>query len=607
MKSTAADISGEPIAELLSHRCHEWEDCWKELDESDETFAEAKWKIPDSGGGPERWFAVCLTRFEGGKLFCISSTPAPLEQLQEQGCDRCLSSEPSRRESFFRLIRASERLNQLVSRWPGIVFTQRPDGSFYYISPKIEELTGVGAAEWEQKPGLMWSVIHEADLPGMREHFRAAAAAAPLPLTRNLRLRHAKTGKVVYVQEHRQAVKTKSGLLLGFEGVWIDITRLTLVEKRLNTAVWKETLSALTSGLVHDFRNMMTAVISMSELFLQQIEPDHPFYSGLSVIRSNAWQATQSMHRILKLYNGQSGDCQYADINELVPELQELCRKMLSRRIRVDTELSEGRLPVFLDPFEFRQALLNLAVNARDAMPEGGTLRIKTSRHLSLPANLGFVKGVVPRVPAVCITVTDTGSGIPAENLASIFDAFYTTKGPENGCGLGLYNVLGFMEKNHGAVSVQTAPGQGAAFSLWLPEADFTEGDSQSASAPAAVALLLFGDTDPALNSMAERLRIDGFDVVIATDNAAASKCLHSSEYRFDAVLMQTTAKCPGFFADIKKERLPVKTILQVVACNQDELQPSLLSTADLVLSSDSESGQIAARIRSLLSAQSDA
>jgi hypothetical protein len=313
------------------------------------------------------------------------------------------------------------------------------------------------------------------------------------------------------------------------------------------------------------------------------------------------------MHRILKLYNSQRGDRQYVDINELVTELQEVCRKMLSRRIRVETELADGRLPVFLDPFEFRQALLNLAVNARDAMPDGGKLRIQTSRHASPPADPGYVKGVLPRFPAICITVADTGGGIPAENLQSILDAFYTTKGAEKGCGLGLYNVLGFMEKSRGAVSVQSAPGQGAAFSLWLPEADFTEADAQTASTPEVVELLLFGDADPVMKDVAEQLRGNGFAVVTATDQTTASNYIRSSEYHFNAVLMQTTAKCPGFFADIKKERLPVKTILQVVACNQDEQQDPLLSTADLVLSSDYGSGQIADKIRSLLTVQSGA
>jgi hypothetical protein len=279
---------------------------------------------------------------------------------------------------------------------------------------------------------------------------------------------------------------------------------------------------------------------------------------------------------------------------------------MLSRRIVVETELVEGRLPVFLDPFELRQALLNLAVNARDAMPEGGTLSIKTSRHLSMPEHT-FIRGVFPRLPAVCLTVTDTGTGIPAEHLPSIFDPFFTTKGPEKGSGLGLYNVLGFLEKSHGAVSVETILGKGSSFSLWLPEADFTEAQSESSSAPAQVDILLFGESSAALTSMAELLKFNAFHVVVATDHVSASKYLHSGEHRFDAVLMQTTAKCPGFFADIRNERLPVKTILQVVECNQDELQTSYLRTADLVLSADAECCHIPARIRSLLPAEAGA
>jgi signal transduction histidine kinase len=592
---------GQKLDLLLTDRCAQWGSAWLKLENSSLTIASAQWRIPGIGSESDQWFSVQLVRHTGGKVFRIDSAPRPLDQFLEHDCERCLASEPARRETFFRLVRASEQLTQLMTRWPGIVFSQRPDGSFYYVSPKIEEITGIPVSEWERTPDLFWSVIHEADLANVRAYVKEVETSSG-PLTLSVRVRHVKTGKVSYIEEHRQAVHSRSGGILGYEGVWLDNTRQTLVEKRLNAAAWKEMLSLLTMGLAHDFRNVMSGVITLTDTFLSQVTRGHSFYEGLSLIRSNAWQATRSVQEILQLYHGKSGDPQYADVNELVRELRDMCGKMLSRKIRLKVDLSEGCLPVFLDPFEFRQAFLNLAVNARDAMPEGGDLEVQTSRHESVPSTIS-IRGKVPRMPAICVAVRDTGSGIPADIINSIFDPFFTTKGFDKGSGLGLYNVLNFVEKNNGAISVESEQGKGAIFRMWLPQADFTEDHARAEAARPSRTLLVFGEPGEILESTAALLRGNGFEVVVSTTLSEAWTLLHARNQRFEAVLMQTTAKCPAFFADIRNERLPVKTILQVAGCNQDELETSFLANADLVISPETTAHDIPVRIRSLLPA----
>jgi hypothetical protein len=257
-------------------------------------------------------------------------------------------------------------------------------------------------------------------------------------------------------------------------------------------------------------------------------------------------------------------------------------------------------LPFYVDSFEFRQAFLNLAVNARDAMPQGGPLHIETSRHTALP-ELKFFRGKLPRLPAVCLAMKDAGSGIPSRHLPSIFDPFFTTKALDKGSGLGLYNVLLFVEKHQGAVSVDSEEGQGTTFRLWLPEADFTEAERAAQAPPSEHTLLVVGASGQALDGTAEFLRANSFYPVVASNPKAAWECLRSPHYQFDAVILQTTAQYPHFFADIKKEQLPVKLILQVIGCNPDELESSFVQRADFVWSAETMGHEVVRKIRSLL------
>ncbi len=592
-----ASLNGAPLPLLLASRCGEWESAWTALESREETFAEAEWTLLGKKGAEPQWFKAALTRHPGGKVFRLDSSLPPIQRLTEHGGEHCFQDNPAARATFFKLLRASEQLQQLLARWPGVVFTQRPDGRIYSASPRIEELTGVPVSVWERDPGALWRVIHEADAAPFRHHFQAASKT-PQGLTCDVRIRNARTGRVYYIHEHRRAVFTNTGLLLGYEGFWQDVTQQTMVEKRLQAAAWKETLSALTMGLAHDFRNVLTGVISMSEVILAQVKTAHPFSESLKLIRSNCWEATHSLQRLLQLYHGQSGEAQYADVNELVRELREHCGQLLSRKIEIEMDLVPWQLPAYLDTFEFRQAFFNLAINARDAMPHGGKLLIRTSRHTRVP-DLGFSRGQPPRGPALCVSVRDAGTGIAPEVLPRIFDPFFTTKGVEQGTGLGLHNVMRFVEKHRGAISVETAPGAGAAFHLWLPEANFDEDAPALERTP--VSVLLFGPAGATRASIAKLMERQGFQVIKVAKLKDAWRELKTASPPFDAVLMQTDAKCPAFFADIRKERLPVKTILQVVACHQDEVETSFLASADLVLSLETDVTRIPAQIRALL------
>ncbi|MBI3414822.1 MAG: PAS domain-containing protein, partial [Verrucomicrobia bacterium] len=529
-------------------------------------------------------------------------------ELAEGPWDENLRSPAAQREMFMRLLRAENQLDNLVLRWPGVIFGQRADFGFDFVSPRIVELTGVGAEQWRQEANLFWQVIHESDLAELRKQIKLATES-PGGASSTFRIRNRQTGRVTYVLEHRQAIKARNGLVLGYEGMWLDVTRQTIAEKRLSSAAWKETLAILTMGLAHDFSNVMAGIHSLSESFLAQIKPGNPFQEGLGLIRQNSLQASQLVQRIINLHHGKVGERNYHDLNEIVTDLAELTRKIIPRRIDVKVDLAAGSLPLYVDAVECRQVIINLALNAADAMPQKGVLEFRTSTHQEFPV-LQHVQGALPRLPAVCLTVQDNGCGIEARHLASIFEPFFTTKAMDKGSGLGLYNACLFVEKHHGAISVESREGTGTTFKLWLPISDFTEGDRElETTARERRSFIVAGAAGKPLDSMVEFLRLRNYHVAVAHSRAQVIELLRLNEYPYAALLAQVDGDDEHFGAlvtEVRRLQMPLKTILQIVGRNEDELDTHVLRRADLILSSDLPQDAIAQQLAALFETPAD-
>ncbi len=590
---------GRFLWQLLKDKCSNWEQPVKTVVEKNETFGRIDLQKTLPGSHSVQSFQLDCIRQTAGSVVRLSSQLPPVNELEEAAWDDHLSSDSARREMFVRLLRTEAQLNSLIQRWPGIIFSQRPDCSFNFISPRIEEFTGVPAGEWRYQPQLFWRILHEADANQMQQHLRQVVCV-PEGLTTTFRIRHAKSGRVAYIMERRQAILSPTGLLLGYDGYWLDITRQTIAEKRLSSSAWKETLAVLTMGLAHDFSNIMAGILSLSETFQAELGKDHPFYEGLTLIRDNSIQASQLIQRISQLHRGKPGEKTYIDLNEVAGEMVELVRKIVPKRISIQTHFAAEQLAVYADAVEFRQVFVNLALNAADAMPQRGVLTVETSRHDQYPA-AAHVQGALPKLPAICMTVRDTGCGIPERNLESIFDPFYTTKEINKGSGLGLYNASLFVETHQGAISVESKVDEGTVFHIWLPQADFTEAERVPEEIRCRHVLLLLGANGTALDSMAGMLRQNGFCVVVTTSDTHAHEFLNSPEYHFSGVILQTTAGPSSIFSDLRRQHSPLKAILQVISCNPDEVDTLFIKKADLVLRADTSEQEMLQQIKLLV------
>jgi signal transduction histidine kinase len=599
-----SELVGQSFWETLGMISSDWKKSLLQISQSASPFERLNLKLSSPHAQSSQWFTLETARSQGNCFVRISSILPPLAELENSASQEHLGNEAAQRQTYVRLLGAEARLDGLTRRWPCVIFSQRPDFSMQFVSPNIEALTGIPAADWSGPTQRFWKVVYELDAAELQQQFKRAAQDG-VDITNTYRIRHAVSGHVAYILEHRHPTISQNGLLLGYEVIWLDITRQTVAEKRLSSAAWKQTLAELTLGMAHDFRNIMAGIHSLSESFLLQIEERSPFKEGLTLIKNNSLQASQLVKRMINLHLGQTGERNYQDLNEITTDVAELVGKILPRHIRVETELAADSLPVYVDVVELRQVVINLLLNAADAMPQGGVLTLLTSRHADLP-QLKNAKGTVLRLPCVCLTIEDTGCGIPERHLSSIFDPFFTTK--SKGSGLGLYNARIALEKHQGAISVESKEGIGTSFHVWLPMADFSESDRDTATAQqqreAHRSILLLGQPGDTLDRTAEFLRSHNHPIVTAVASDSLPELLHSSDYHFAGAVLLAEPNAPNLYsmlAAVRQQTKGMKVALKLAGCNLDDLDSRVAEGVDLVLNSDVSHADVLRKLESFL------
>lgn len=599
LDATPGELLGQSLAKLLGHRHPHWEALVVAFLRDSAAFDRLELPGPDHRVAQRLALETC--RNDESQFVRLESVLPPARELEELFPESCWGR-LAVHHTFQRVIRAEAQLENLSYHWPGIIFSQRPDFSFAFVSPKIEELTGISAQEWRRNSSHFWDVIHESDADALMSRLRGGVRS-PADMTSTFRIRHVCTGRVSYMWEHRQPVRSSNGLLLGYEGIWLDITRQTIAEHRLLNMSWKENLGTLTMGLAHDFCNIMTGIISLSETYEASLDEHSSLREGLALIRSTAGQAGQLSFRLRQLHQGSPGEKNYHDLNEIVSSLGEVLEKVLPRRVRVQTQLHKGQLPIYADAFELRQVIVNLALNAVDAMPRGGSLILRTSLHHE-PPSTPTIQGDLPKVPTICLSVEDSGLGIPARMLNSIFDPFFTTKPLGKGSGLGLYNTRLFAEKHGAAISVESIERAGTVFHLWFPQSNFTEASAApQATLPTRHTIMVVGPPGEILDKTVAQLREAGFYGVPTGSEAEALEALHSPAFQFTGLLLICTSDFREHATLVERvagEKTPLK-IFCLLGCNQDELDTDFLQKTDAVISLQAPSADLISRLKTVL------
>jgi PAS domain S-box-containing protein len=415
-------------------------------------------------------------------------------------------------------LRLRERAIEAASQGFLISDARAPGNPIVYVSPGIERITGYAAADFLGGQATFLQGSNEA--PETVEAMRAALLDGRTHTIEAVSAR--KDGSSFWNEISVSPVRDPAGVITHFVGVMTDVTDRHNLEDTYRHAQKMEAVGQLAGGVAHDFNNLLTVINGYSDVLLSSMSHDDPNRELVEEIRQAGQLSSGLTRQLLAFSRKQVLAPVVLDLNEVVGATDKMLRRMIREDIRLDLSLADAPWKVRVDPGQIEQVLMNLAVNARDAMPSGGVLHIDTANvHIAEP-------GEVPAGEYVRLRVRDTGVGMAPEVSSRIFEPFYTTKEPGHGTGLGLATVYGIVQQSGGQILVQSELGEGTTFDIFLPRSLGAEAASPAPlSGPAAPkgheTVLLVEDED-AVRIFARRvLEAHGFNVLCAADGLQAA------------------------------------------------------------------------------------
>jgi nitrogen-specific signal transduction histidine kinase/CheY-like chemotaxis protein len=341
-------------------------------------------------------------------------------------------------------------------------------------------------------------------------------------------------------------------------GMAIDITDRKQLEEQLRQAQKMEAIGRLAGGVAHDFNNLLTVISGYSELLQYRLATDQPLHKYAEHIKEAGDRATALTRQLLAFSRQQVLRPVVLDLNRAVQDVMQMLQRLIGEHIDLRVHLAPAPTFIKADPGQIEQVLLNLVLNARDAMPEGGRLTIETV-NLELEEAASQRLGTAPG-PCVQLTVTDTGCGMDVATQGRIFEPFFTTKDLGKGTGLGLATVYGIVMQSRGAITVDTAPGQGARFTIYFPKSDVVADDretNQSRNAEPVIGsetILVVEDQDSVRGFLRNLLRLYGYDVLEASGGSEAIAICEEHAGKID--LLVTDVVMPGMSGRELAERI---------------------------------------------------
>ncbi|HEY3204789.1 MAG TPA: PAS domain S-box protein [Thermoanaerobaculia bacterium] len=358
-----------------------------------------------------------------------------------------------------------------------------------------------------------------------------------------------KDGRVVWTLENASLLADENAGEIIVEGTVTDITDRRLLEEQLRQSQKMEAIGQLAGGIAHDFNNLLTTVLGYSDMALRQLGPQDPIRGEIEEIRRAGERAANLTRQLLAFGRKQVFEPRPLDLNALVAESSRMLARLIGENISLVTQLDPSLGSVRADPGQLEQVIVNLVVNARDAMPDGGTLTIRT-QNADVEASAAREHQGADPGRYVAIAVADTGVGIDTDTQRHIFEPFFTTKDKPHGTGLGLATVYGIVSQSGGHILVDSEPGRGAVFTIYLPRVDsLAATPAEPVLVPAAAGrgsetILLVEDEDAVRELTRRCLQSAGYTVLeAASAEAALDVCARHPE-RIDLLL--TDVIMPG-------------------------------------------------------------
>jgi PAS domain S-box-containing protein len=433
----------------------------------------------------------------------------------------------------------------------------------HFTNESVEGITGFTPADFASVPDFWESRLNPDDRDRVLRELKAIEEAGSVTL--EYRWRCADRTERHFLDQ-AVLMRDDDGTPREIFGMWFDITERKQMEQNLLHASKLEAVGRLTGGIAHDFNNMLSVVIGNLDLLQKTLDHDKKAARRVRFAIDGAQRCADLTNRLLAFSRRQPLQASVVDLHEIMPGMLELLRRTLGERIEMDFDAPDEIWPLHVDRSQFESALVNLCVNARDAMPDGGRLSIEVrNRSASDHSDHGIVGD------CVVISVVDTGTGMPPDVLDRVFEPFFTTKESGKGTGLGLSMVYGFVQQSGGNIEIDSAPGQGTTIRIFLPRSEAVGSGTRAADeADGAVPFVGQGETvlvvedDPNVRQITvSTLESLGFSVKEAGSGNEAAAMLQGGN---DVQILLSDVKMPGMtgveLARLVKERWPSITVL---------------------------------------------
>jgi len=419
-----------------------------------------------------------------------------------------------------------------------------------------------GAAEWADETYAMFgygrgevtpgwdaylAVVHPEDRARV-EPWQYPPLDGPQPFRWDHRILRP-DGSIRQVRQSAVIIRDAAGNPVQLAGTIQDVTEYKVLEEQLRQAQKLETVGRLAGGIAHDFNNLLTVINGYGDLLRQQSAGDSLMHKGLSEILGAGERAAELTRNLLTFSRKQVVEIKPVDLNATISDMQSMLSRLIGDDVTLEIDLCDTAVPVMGDPVQLQQVLLNLAVNARDAMPKGVTLRITTVLLCARDESSQEASAAPNRV---FLSVSDTGTGMREEVRSHLFEPFFTTKAPGKGTGLGLSTVYGIVRQGGGTIAVDTADGCGTTFRIYFPFAPSPPEDVQVSQAqivyPGGATVLIAEDQDDVRPLLVTMLTELGCRPIATRDGESALREFANSGERIDVLISDVLMPGMGGF-----------------------------------------------------------
>jgi len=482
-----------------------------------------------------------------GVIELYARTPRPDDadlRTRLSAVGRQLGLFQDRRRAEKALRGSEERFRALVENGSDITALLTPGGTFKYVSGPVRRI--LGRAPEDLVGGSAFDLMHPEDAAEMRARLEAAVCNPGQAVTATYRLRH-EDGSWRYLESMAVSHRLNPAIRAIVVNAR-DVTERHVLEEQLRQSQKMEAVGRLAGGIAHDFNNLLAVMLGYTTLTLSRAGDPAVVTRNLEQIRTAAERAANLTRQLLAFSRKQVLMPRIVDLRDVVSDLHTMLARLIGEDIQLETQVGADKAMVKADRGQMEQVIVNLAVNARDAMPLGGRLTISLRQTVVDALAAGEPAGLRPG-PYVCVEMADNGVGMEPETLSRLFEPFFSTKEKGKGTGLGLATVYGIVKQSGGHIAVESTPGRGTTFRIWLPRVE-EEAPAAAASTPGSVPgkgqeTILLVEDEAAVRGLLHEVLVSGGYVVLQA--ASGAEALNISRAHRGAIdLLLTDVVMPG-------------------------------------------------------------